>query len=66
MVFPLLLGLPLLTTAIAASQTPNFTSCHIEIKEGLYGPFGGTDASGHTVSNISEAVGITYDLCLDG
>jgi hypothetical protein len=41
----------------------NFTQCFADIRAGMYGPYGGTDANGNPLSNISDAVGITYALC---
>jgi hypothetical protein len=41
----------------------NFTQCFADIRAGVYGPYGGTDANGNPLSNISDAVGITYALC---
>jgi len=41
----------------------NFAQCLVDVRNGVYGPYGGTDAHGHPVSDISSAVGITYALC---
>ena len=40
----------------------NFTQCLADVRSGVHGTHGGTDAYGHPVS-ISDAVGITYSLC---
>ncbi|KAF8218277.1 hypothetical protein K438DRAFT_22758 [Mycena galopus ATCC 62051] len=48
----------------ALAQTVNFSTCLEEVRSGKWGVTGGTDNSGHPVSNISEATAITYDLCL--
>ncbi|KAJ7720292.1 hypothetical protein DFH07DRAFT_308663 [Mycena maculata] len=42
----------------------NFDTCLQQVRNGDWGPTGGTDNAGHPVSNISEATAITYDLCL--
>lgn len=48
---------------IAPAFAVDFTACFDDIRAGVYGPNGGTDAYGQPVSNISTAVGITYALC---
>ncbi|KAJ7856704.1 hypothetical protein B0H14DRAFT_2752481 [Mycena olivaceomarginata] len=48
----------------ALAQSVNFSICLEEVRGGQWGTIGGTDNSGHPVSNISEATAITYDLCL--
>ena len=48
----------------ATFATPvNFTQCFADIQSGRYGTSGGTDAHGNPVTNISSAVGMTYELC---
>jgi hypothetical protein len=49
---------------IPAVAGVNFKSCLADVQSGLWGPVGGTDYSGHVVSNISTATGLTYDLCV--
>ena len=49
----------LITPALAV----NFTECFDTIRSGAYGQSGGVNAFGQPVSNISNAVGITYALC---
>ncbi|KAJ7661235.1 hypothetical protein B0H17DRAFT_1094317 [Mycena rosella] len=44
--------------------TVNFNTCLQQVRNGEWGLIGGTDNSGHPVSNISTATAITYDLCL--
>lgn len=61
-------GLPTILFVIALGIVKptlgvNFTECFADIRRGAFGPDGGTDGSGHPVSNISDAVGITFALC---
>ncbi|KAJ7139079.1 hypothetical protein C8R44DRAFT_837667 [Mycena epipterygia] len=44
--------------------TVNFSQCLQEVRNGDWGTTGGTDNSGNPVSNISDATGISYSLCL--
>ncbi|KAJ7653260.1 hypothetical protein DFH06DRAFT_1093534 [Mycena polygramma] len=53
---------PILFSSALAST--NFSVCLEEVRCGQWGTIGGTDNSGHPVSNISQATAITYDLCL--
>jgi hypothetical protein len=48
---------------IAPALAVNFTECFDTIRSGAYGQSGGVNAFGQPVSNISNAVGITYTLC---
>jgi hypothetical protein len=48
---------------VTPSLAVNFTACFDDIRRGMYGPNGGTNAHGQPVTNISTAVGITYALC---
>ncbi|KAJ6460951.1 hypothetical protein C8R45DRAFT_842429, partial [Mycena sanguinolenta] len=56
-------GFILLSPALAQT-TVNFSTCLNQVRSGQWGTVGGTDNSGHPVSNISQATAITYDLCL--
>ncbi|KAJ6475710.1 hypothetical protein C8R47DRAFT_985972, partial [Mycena vitilis] len=42
----------------------NFDICLAEVQNGTWGLIGGTDNTGHPISNISQATAITYDLCV--
>jgi hypothetical protein len=45
------------------AMATNFTQCFADFQSGRYGTSGGTDAHGNPVTNISTAVGFTYELC---
>ncbi|KAJ7083628.1 hypothetical protein B0H15DRAFT_416574 [Mycena belliarum] len=49
---------------IGVVATVDFNTCLRQVRNGEWGSIGGTDNTGHRVSNISEATAITYDLCL--
>ena len=46
--------------------TVNFTQCLANVRNGDFGLHaGGTDTSGHPIGNISDAIGVSYSLCLE-
>ena len=47
---------------VAAST--NFKQCMDDVRSGKFGSEGGTDSFGNPVSDISQATGITYGLCV--
>lgn len=49
---------------LPAVASVNFSTCLTEIRNGDHGTVGGTDGKGHPISNISEAKGVTYELCV--
>lgn len=43
----------------------NFSSCLADVQNGMYGPNpGAVDQYGDPVANVSDAIGITYNLCI--
>ncbi|KAF7358856.1 hypothetical protein MSAN_01225700 [Mycena sanguinolenta] len=53
-----------LTILIPGVRSVDFPSCLAEVRSGQWGQTGGTDSQGHPVANISNAIGVTYELCL--
>ncbi|KAG6865358.1 hypothetical protein C0991_003210 [Blastosporella zonata] len=50
--------------AQGVNASVNFQNCLQDVRNGVWGSIGGTDNTGHPISNISDATAITYDLCL--
>ncbi|KAJ7242962.1 hypothetical protein C8J57DRAFT_1366608 [Mycena rebaudengoi] len=49
---------------IPALAVVDFNQCLAEVQTGKWGTTGGTDNTGHPISNITQATAITYDLCV--
>ncbi|KAJ7242964.1 hypothetical protein C8J57DRAFT_1366610 [Mycena rebaudengoi] len=49
---------------IPALAVVDFDQCLADVRTGKWGTTGGTDNTGHPVSNITQVTAITYDLCV--
>jgi hypothetical protein len=53
-----------ISTRLPSVSATNLEQCFADIQLGIYGSTGGTDDNGNPVANISQATGITYQLCV--